>query len=446
LEDRVFFNCQEEKLNSKGQPFWDKLAEKWNYTSGEALRNAWRRDERRRAKSGKTEEEKSDLPNEETSFEQDDDFINVICASKRILTKEEIIEQFNIDLSEWEIKSFKIKTSEGYRKDRKVRWVVQNGNVIEGDVDDTGKMLVVPLYHIEVRLVKKIREVQAKNSIEEMILAAKTFAPKYPKINYVNHKDGFLYELGMPDVHFGRLTWDEESGENCDIKLARETLDVVLDKLLSYSKNFEISKILFPVGNDFYNVDNKSETTTHGTPQQEDSRWQKTFRRGREVLVGMIDRCSQIAPVDVIIVPGNHDEQRSFYLGDSLECWYHNCPNVKIDNRAISRKYYLHGKVLLGFTHGYYEKLEKLPLLMAMEVPDLWAKSIYREIHTGDKHNKKDLVFTADEGTGIVVRILRSLAVADAWTFNKGFKSLRAAESFLWHPENGLTAQFTALP
>ena len=82
---------------------------------------------------------------------------------------------------------------------------------------------------------------------------------------------------------------------------------------------------------------------------------------------------------------------------------------------------------------------------MPYEVPDLWAKSIYREFHLGDLHHKKDLEFRAEEKIGVVVRVLRSLVPEDAWTFDHGFVgSQRAAEAFLWHPETGLKAQFTA--
>lgn len=203
---------------------------------------------------------------------------------------------------------------------------------------------------------------------------------------------------------------------------------------------------MIPLGNDFFNVDNKDATTTRGTPQQEDTRYQKTYRIGREICVWMIDACSQLAPVDVLIIPGNHDEQRSFYLGDSLFCWYHQNQNVNIDNRSMKQKYYSFGKNLIGFTHGYDEKLGNLPLMMALDQPDLWAKAKYREWHTGDKHHKVDLIPKADESRGLVVRILRSLAASDAWTFNKGYRSLRASEGFLWHPDNGLIAQYTAIP
>lgn len=193
-------------------------------------------------------------------------------------------------------------------------------------------------------------------------------------------------------------------------------------------------------------VKKKVKPTTGGTMQQEDTRWQKTFRLGREICVWMIETCSQIAPVDVLIIPGNHDESRSFYLGDALYCWFRNNPNVRIDNSADKQKYYEFGKVMLGFAHGYDEDLKKLPFLMAVDQPEMWARTQYREWHTGDKHHKKDLLPKADESTGMVIRIMRSLAALDAWTFNKGYRSLRASEAFVWDPKCGLVAQYTALP
>jgi hypothetical protein len=278
-----------------------------------------------------------------------------------------------------------------------------------------------------------------------MIQDAKEFAPKYPKIKYTRRRDKMLYEIAIPDIHFGRLAWHEESGNDFDIKIAERVVKQALAQLLQYSENFEIGRILLPIGNDFFNANSKMNTTVKGTVQQEDTRWQKTFRAGRRLATEMIDACAEIAPVDVLFIPGNHDEERVFYLGDALECWYHNNKSVSVDNRAVSRKYYHFGKVLLGFTHGDSETIKKLPNLMQFEMPKLWGDSIYREWHTGDKHHKMDYVLEVDEQVGIVIRILRSLVPADAWTFSRGFVgSQRAAEAFMWHPENGLVAQFTA--
>lgn len=388
-------------------------------------------------------QKQSAQPNsDETTYEEGDDFIHVICASERMMSKEDIIKQFNIDLSIWEVERFKVKTSEAYRKDRQVSWHVSDGKVIQGDVEDAGKMLVVPLYHVEVRLVKKKVIADAKASIETLKEDAKKFSPIYKKINYQKITNGSLFEFDLFDVHFGRLAWDEETGENYDIQIAKEMIERVTENMLSKIKGYSIDRILLPLGNDFFNVDNKDGTTTHGTPQQEDTRWQKTFKRGREVCVNLIDTCSQIAPVDILIVPGNHDEQRAFYLGEALECWYHNSQDVKVNNSAMLRKYYRYGNNLIGFTHGYYESLDKLPYIMASEASSDFAETKYHEWHTGDKHRKQDKT----NEDGMTVRILSALTSIDAWTFNKGFKSERASTGFIWDKEMGLDGIIYARP
>lgn len=380
------------------------------------------------------------------TFKQSGNSCDVKCSSPRIMTEEELITLFGIDTSIWVIDSFECKTQEAYRKDKQVDWEIDSSGA-RGKVHDSGKLLVVPLYHVSAKFHKNIPQSRAIDSISDMLEDIQEFSPEYPKINYQPTTDGLLGEIDLFDVHFGRLTWEEESGLNYDIKIAEEAIHEVIDKLLSNMGKFNINKILFPIGNDFFNVDNKFNTTTHGTPQQEDTRYQKTFRAGRRILVEVIDKCSEIAPVDILIVPGNHDEQRSFYLGEALSAWYRNSPNVTVNNNAYLRKYYLYGTTLLGFTHGYSEKLRKLPLIMALEVPELWAKAKYREIHTGDKHHKEDMVMKSDESEGVNIRILRALAAKDAWTVNSGFiGAVPASESFLWHPTDGLIAQFTASP
>ena len=380
---------------------------------------------------------------EENTYQEDDRFINVITSSRRLLTKEEVIEQFKVDTSKWEVDSFEVKTSEGYRKDRQVEWHVDDGRVISGDVSDSGKMLVVPMYHIRVKFRRKTDEIRVRTAIDEMKEESLNYAPKYPKIKYPRNTDHHLYEVDLPDIHFGRLTWKEESGGDYDIQIAEQVVKSALTKLLQCSTFYPISKILLPIGNDFFNVNTKTNTTVGGTPQQEDTRWSKTFRRGRELAVWMIEACSQVAPTDVIIVNGNHDEERTFYLGDALYSWFHRDPNVTINNGASARKYYLYGKSLIGFTHGDKEKLKSLPSIMPAEVPDLWAKSDYREWHLGHLHHKYEI----NEENGVVIRFLRSLVEHDAWTYQSGFvKALGAGESFVWSEKKGLVAHFTAQP
>lgn len=266
---------------------------------------------------------------------------------------------------------------------------------------------------------------------------------------YSSPKSGYMLEIEMPDLHLGKLTWGEESGLDGDMETQIQSAHNVVSELLSYSSIFQVEKILFPIGHDFFNVDNKFNTTTHGTPQQENDVWRKTFRTGWTLAKDLIDLCAIFAPVDVPIISGNHDEERSFYLGEVLGGIYSNSKRVSVDNSAKTRKYRLYGKNLIGMTHGYEETLKELVNIMPYEEPEFWSKSLYREWHTGDKHHKEDFIQKTREqgGNGVVIRILRSLSTTDMWHYGKGYiGALRASEAFLWDKENGLKAQFTATP
>lgn len=369
----------------------------------------------------------------------------VVTSEERVATLEDVIRVCKIDTDVWHVDKWQVGRSEGYRKDKKSEWEVVDGKTKNGYSKDTGRILVVPLYSVRVWLSRKTEEIRNRQIVETFIEQAKKFAPKYPKISYKKSKDGMLAELALPDLQLGRLVAQNETGMAVDPQKQVDLANEVVDRLISYLPNFNISRILFPVGNDFFNSNNSEMTTAHGTPQTDDARWHRTFSLGAKLVVGIIDKLSQFAPVDVVIVPGNHDEERIWYLGEYLQAWYHKNPNVDVDNRPQKRKYYTFEKVLLGLTHGYSEKIGELGSLMAYEVPQLWAQSKYREWHLGDKHHKVDMILKTKElENGVVVRILRSLAIPSVWEFDKGLVgSLKASELFLWHPTQGLKAQFT---
>lgn len=362
----------------------------------------------------------------------------------RIMSKGDLLKFFHVDETRWKIKRVEYGTSEGYRKDRQVEWDVENGFVKHGRVRDSGKLLIETLISVKVYLEEKVQEIKARNEVELIKKEAVSYAPKYKLIKYHKQKGGYLYEIAMPDFQLGRLVLAEEAGAESSPELYIARAEKAINELLEIP--YPIERILFPIGNDFFNSNTAEMTTAHGTKQQDDVRWQRTYLLGKRMIVQAIETMTTIAPVDILIIKGNHDEERIFYFGDTLASWFHNNPNVSMDNRPMGRKYYHYGKVLLGFAHGYYEKDGKLDALMAHKVPDLWAKSLYREWHLGDKHHKKDTLIRTDEmENGVMIRIFRSLADPSVWEFDKGFDgSLRAAEGLLWHKERGLKAQFTA--
>ena len=157
-----------------------------------------------------------------------------------------------------------------------------------------------------------------------------------------------------------------------------------------------------------------------------------------------IDYLSAIAPVEVKTIPGNHDFQKSFYLGDVLEVAYANNPNVTIDNSPNPHKYFLYGKNLIGFTHGNTKDipLARLTTLMPVAVPQLWAKSKFREWHLGDIHHKKVWKLKGeDDDGGINIRYMRSLTGDDAWHTQKGYHgAIKGCEAYIWSHDWGMSA------
>lgn len=265
----------------------------------------------------------------------------------------------------------------------------------------------------------------------------------YPKITEHN-----LLEINIFDLHIGKLCWSDEVNNNYDTKIAKARFVHAIETLVQRVKGYQFERIVFPVGNDFFNVDNHINTTTQGTRQDEDSRWQKTFRTGVHLLVYGIDVLRQLAPVDVLVIPGNHDGTKSFFLGETLAAWYRDDKCVKVNNSANPRKYYEYGNVLIGYTHGNNEKHEALRSLMAHESREAWARTIYKEFHVGHQHRKlsEKHVVKSDflkEELGVVIRAMSSLAGTDSWHHTMGYVGpVRAAEAFLWNKQTGLIGNF----
>ncbi len=299
-------------------------------------------------------------------------------------------------------------------------------------------------FQVKAWLKRKVAAVAAQEEIKALIEDAKRNIHRSQPI--IKHKliGSSLLEIAMPDLHAGKLAWGKETGhQDYDIKLAEQIFDTALEALIQRTSSHPINKVLFVVGNDLLNSDNTALTTTGGTPQDSDSRYHKTFSIVRRMIVRGIERLKLIAPVHVVMVPGNHDQLAVWHLGDSLECFFHRDAQVQIDNSPALRKYVQHGKVMLMFTHGNKGKSSDYPLVMATEQPKMFGDTVFREAHTGHLHKTK-----LDEHHGVKVRISPALCSADAWHAENQFVGQgRSAEAFVWHPVEGqIASAFYTVP
>ncbi len=270
-------------------------------------------------------------------------------------------------------------------------------------------------------------------------------SPKWEGISFKKTKGAdCLLELAIFDLHCGKMAHAEESGEDYDLKIAGQRFHDSLANILSNTNLDKVERILFPIGNDLFNVDNMQSTTTGGTPQDTDTRFHKMVKFVKSMLIDGVDRLSKIAPVDIVVVSGNHDEQTTFMLGEILEAYYHGSKMVSINNSPKLRKYYLYGNNSFLFTHGDKEKHTSLGMIFAAEEPQMWAATKYRFVQLGHyHHNKKINYLSNDEFQGFQIQTMPSLSPNDKWHSGKGFLSLKQAKGFLFNKETGLVSEIT---
>ena len=348
--------------------------------------------------------------------------------SARITTVEQAIKHFEVDTDMWEIDRFVIN-----------KWEVAAKN-------ENQKLEVKPLIQVKVWLKRRVPEALtlALDSVLEQI---KIHAPKYPQIDRTQQRAAYgggaprknLLEVSIFDLHLTKYAYKPETGQDYDTDIAEQQYIQAIKEIMTKTSSYNIDRILLPHGNDFLHVDNQFDLTAKGTPQDVDSRWHRGFEHGWKLTVQGIDMLRTVAPVDVLIIPGNHDWERSFYMGEVLAAWYRNCDDVTINNEPKSRKYFRYGVNLIGFTHGSNEKIDSLPLIMLTENKENIAGIKAFEWHIGHFHKKAEVKYNAgDTFNGISIRTVASLCAIDAWHYKKGFVgNLRFAEGFLWDYDNG---------
>ena len=263
---------------------------------------------------------------------------------------------------------------------------------------------------------------ELKKEIEDF---AAQYSPKVTKIKRKDLKDPCVYEISLPDIHYGKMT-----GETLE-ELEANFMNCVQD-LVDKGSGLNIEKFLLPIGNDGMNSEGMRQATTKGTPQQDVADWKDTFRGYWRLMVRAIDHLKTIAPVHVIVISGNHDFERMFYAGDVISGWYKNDKNVSVDNDLEQRKYFEYGKNMIMFTHGDKEKPAEMPLIMATEKPLMFSRCEFREAHCGHLH--KEMV---NEYRGIKARFLPSICSNDSWHKGMGYEARRTAQAHIWSKERG---------
>lgn len=316
-------------------------------------------------------------------------------------------------------------------------WEVISCRVIRGNWDVTLKFDNAPetvtnhKYSVTLT-VKPLTDRITNDTIEKAFSGI--VLPKPAEYDYdIGNK---MLELPLLDFHVGKfadnfVTGNADYDLNIAVEIYKKTILDILKKVNAYG--FDIEKIIFPIGQDFFHIDTPSGTTTGGTLVDTNSSWQEIFSTGVDMLVWGIEQLRAIAPVQVMYVAGNHDEMLSYCALVGLFHLYREVSGVSVDISPTPRKYISYGKNLIGYSHGR-EEGKRITGLMQIEAPELWASAKFREWHLGDIHHE-----TVQEDSGIIIRRISSVSSPDEWHAKKGYVGAqRKSLAFIWDKEFGL--------
>lgn len=324
-----------------------------------------------------------------------------------IQTEQELIEACKIDLDKWEIQGFRCST---WNQNSKTDGLTQLFSVRASFVVNSDDYIKTFIKSLESGKFK-LRGIKGKR-VETL--------SKYCAI------------INLYDAHLDKVTRFTETGESSNILKNCQHYKQAFSYLLNKAGN--PSKLIIPIGNDLFNINDARGTTKKGTHQDTVLHHADTFEIILNVICDTINEAAKVAPVSIPMIAGNHDEDMIHLLGVVLNRIYANHKGVSIDYTRRKRKYTKYGNNLFMFAHGdkMKSKVKNVPLIIAEERPKDWATTRHRYAFFGDIHHQNEYQFLRGKDyIGVKVKFLRAICSQDVWHDASGYIGVpKTAELF----------------
>lgn len=338
----------------------------------------------------------------------------VYNTSEEIRSLDDLIEKCKIDVNKWDITKY-----------------VQNywGNTS------------TPHWQVKAWLSRKNEEQMFQDSFTEFL---SNYKPSAKRIS-IPRNDSELSEacliLNKQDSHLNKFGIDYEDSNSIGwrgIEIERKVGIIISQARMSNN----LTSIKYIIGSDEFNSE-WTNATTKGTPQQNVDSYHASFEEICEHEISMIKLLLENAQsVDVIYVPGNHDEYVGWHLIKWLEAYFrHEVDEERLafDTETNYRKYVSHGTTAMMFNHGDIIKPAKLASIFPMEFKEEWSSYDHFYIFTGDKHHELSQDFN-----GIKFYQIPAFSNAKSQWDNKNGYTCSKGEvtAFLIDEEQGMTNMF----
>lgn len=272
------------------------------------------------------------------------------------------------------------------------------------------------------------RQTHLAEWIRELLAAAPI--PSRPPRYTLRSDRPQVYALdAMTDAHVEALAADGTGYR----EQAEAVLDITDRLVVATLRAYSPERVGIIVGSDWLDADRYDGATTRGTPQRSSLPPTDAAAAAIWLLGERIQRWRAVAPVDLLIVPGNHDRHLTSFLEAWCRSQYAAAPDVRILAHPSGRVYVRHGSALIGVTHGDTAKPGTLPGLM-MEEADLSGVR-HRYWVTGHLHR-----YEVGSRPGASVTIAPSVASPTPWALQNFGTGDRSSLVLCYHAESGHVA------
>jgi len=300
----------------------------------------------------------------------------------------------------------------------------------------------VKLQWVKTQVDQEIKHQLMKEAIQELISELKEVGTLDIKISHeLSRKiheeieDDILTVYPIGDLHLGMFSWEEETGDNYDIKEACNLLTKAFDRMMLSAPNSS-EAILANLGDFFHIDDTRNETMRSANRLDADTRYPKILKVGLELITGIVAKL--LLKHEKVIIRnaiGNHDPHTSIFLSEYIAAWFHeyvDSGRLVIEDAYKTFWFYKFGKNLIGITHGDTCKMDALPEVMAYDAKEYWGDTDFRHWYIGHIHHssKKEFRTCSVESFG-------TLAAKDAWHSSSGYRSQRQIKFKVLHKDFG---------
>lgn len=257
--------------------------------------------------------------------------------------------------------------------------------------------------------------------------------------------DELLGMIILGDPHIGRSVYGPRIGREQGFGIEEQKQEY-LASIAALLETKEVDRYCMPLLGDTLNsdmggADGQSRATAKGTPQPENVDPRLMFKAGLDILKSAILMVAEKKNVDVVAIPGNHDETSAYTLYTALQQFFIHDSRVNFVLAESPYQPYKWGKHGSMFAHGHLSKVNELGWIFVHDFKELYSHTDFQSIFIGHFHHKKRIPIV-DEKYGMRLHYAPSVADDDSWHHGKGYRGIRQATLHLISKDRGEIAEY----